>query len=205
MCSATFVDNPGDMKYKATELAQEAGIPNPKWLISRDFGKLFLPVLEAKLELLQAGNVIQLDFDSIDLMEWSFADEALAVLCIKMLSGRFPNRYLVLEGLSETSAENLEMALRTRPERENKQIRNVILPIVVNREIILIGKLEEHLKLVWCHIAGQKNITARDLATSLSLEINTASTKLKTLFDLRLLKREEIRTEAGKQYLYHSL
>lgn len=193
------------MKYKATELAQEAGIADPKWLISRDFGRLFLPVLQEKLESMPSTGTLHLDFSDIDLLEWSFADEAIAVLCVKLSSGEFPGRYLILEGLSDTSTENLAIAIRTRPERENKPLRNLVVPVVKNGKIIPVGKLEEHLKPVWDYLAKNHQITARELSAALEMEINTASTKLKTLYDLRLLKREESRTDTGKQYFYHKI
>lgn len=192
------------MILKALELAQAAGV-DPKWLISREFGRSFLPFLEDQLAQLSDNQTLVIDFEEIRLLEWSFADEVFATLAVKMASGMFPRKYLALKGLSETSIENLQLALRTRPEREEKQIRNLIIPIYKNDKLSYIGKLEEHLKPVWDFILSQNQITARDLASENNLEINTASTKLKTLFDLRLLKREELKTEAGKQYIYSKI
>ena len=193
------------MKCKATDLAEESGMDNPKWLISREFGRRFLPVLQEKMELLQQGESLELSFEGIDLLEWSFADEAIVALCVKLVSGQFLEKYIILEDLSSTSIENLTVAIKTRPERENKTLRNLIVPVIINDELVPVGKLEDHLKPVWEFARENQQFTARDLSTELGLEINTSSTKLKSLFDLRLLKRVENISEAGKQYIYSKL
>lgn len=190
------------MNLSAIDIAEKAGLISPKWLISREFGLQFLPKLEQELDKLSINDVLYLNMLDISLLEWSFADEVFGTLSVKLGNGDFPSKYLVLENLSEVSKENLDIALRTRPEREGKQIRNLGLPVRQNGEIVFVGKMEEHLKPVWAYILSHSQVTAREIAEHLELEVNIASTKLKTLFDIRLLKRLEYRSEVGKQYIY---
>lgn len=190
------------MIYKMVDLAKEAELSDPYWLVSREFGRKMLDVLKEKLAELPLNTNLVIDFENIRLLEWSFADEAFATLAVLLSKGEFPERYMVLKNLSETSVDNLEIAVTTRPKRDPGSIRNLVLVISEEKSARYLGKLESHLLQVWDYVKNHEEVTANDVAKNLNLEINTASTKLKTLYDNRLLKRIEQKTEFGKQYIY---
>lgn len=185
-------------------MARDAGLDEWNILSTREDGAKFHSRLLQELVALPPEGLLRLDFSEVRLMDASFADAALVVLALDLARGEFPERYLILENLSNASLQNLSIAVKGRHGRdENKHVRNLVLPVLTEeKQIEPYGKLESHLLNPWELVRQGKALTARDLATALSLDIGAASTKLKTLHDLRLLRREEIRDEFGKQFRY---
>jgi predicted transcriptional regulator len=115
---------------------------------------------------------------------------------------------VILVDANETCVENLKMALETRADRESperERLRNCVLPMVKDDEMTLIGKFEDHVSQSFELLSKHKTFTARDLSDVLKLNLNAASTRLKTLADLGLALRTEIRDAQGKLFIYHSL
>jgi hypothetical protein len=100
------------------------------------------------------------------------------------------------------------MALETRPDREppeQERLRNAVLVIQEQGKLRLIGKFEEHVRESFELLSNRQQLSARDLAELRELSLSAASTRLKTLADLGLAVRVELRDEQGKQYMYQSL
>lgn len=51
--------------------------------------------------------------------------------------------------------------------------------------------------------ANTRQMTAPELSNRLGSAVNTASNRLKRLYDGRLIRRVHERTEKGLQYIYH--
>ncbi|NJL41527.1 MAG: helix-turn-helix transcriptional regulator [Leptolyngbyaceae cyanobacterium SM1_4_3] len=67
------------------------------------------------------------------------------------------------------------------------------------------GKYESHVQETFSVLASRKELSARELADRLKISLNAASTRLKTIADLGLAKRVDLRDAQGKQYIYHPL
>lgn len=203
MSSTDCVDRVTERCLAAKAIGTKAGLGSRAVFSTREDGEVFRQALESALEALPPTCLVKLDFSDLELVDASFADTGLAVLALMFSRGAHKDRYLLLVGLNRGSRQNLEYAISSRIKREEKQVRNLVLAVEDDAgEIECVGKLEDHLtKPLECVRRG-RNTTARDLANALDLDVATASTKLKTLYDLHLVRREEVRDEQGKQYTY---
>jgi len=180
----------------------------PFILATRFTGKRFWEQLQTHLHDNRAEGFVLLSFAGVEIMDASFADEVFGTLASKR--GRKDNTLspIVLADVNETCLENLRMALETRPDREpteQERLRNCVLPLLQEGEWTLVGKFEDHVLQTFHALQRCDTLTARDLAEQLGLNLNAASTRLKTLADLGLAQRIEIRDAQGKQYVYRML
>lgn len=185
----------------ATNLAVQAKIDTPA-LVTREYGRRFRPLLEDIIKHMADDMIVVLDFVGIELMDASFADEVFGTIAAararrKMLGGR-----LVLRSLDETSLENLHLALLSRPQIESGLRNCAALVMKSSERLELVGKVEGHVAQTFEMLQGRKQLTARELADELKLDIGAASTRLKVLHDLGLAVRIELRDEQGKLFSY---
>ena len=184
-----------------TELAQRAGISSHS-LVTRPVGRQFLPVLEALLSSLSDSQACVLEYSDLQIMDASFADEVFGALAVSHARRQRRGECLILDGVTSSNFDNLEMALMSRTVRE-AGLRNCVLPVRdTQREIALAGKSEAHVHQTFQLLVQQKQLTARELADILTLDIAAASTRLKVLFDLGLATRIEERDGQVKQFVY---
>ena len=183
------------------ELAREAGI-NHHTFLTRRTGRRFLPLLESIAQDLADWEAFVLDFDGVEIMDASFADEVFSTVALGR--SRRIHRYgcIILHALEDASLENLDMALSSRTVREIG-LRNCVFP-VHNQGFgtKLIGKSEGHVQTSFEVLKQHTHLTARELAELLNLDIAAASTRLKVLFDLGLATRIEEREGQVKQFIY---
>lgn len=181
----------------------------PSLLATRLLGKRFWEQLQARLREPDIAVVTVLSFAGVEVMDASFADEVFATLAAQRARKDISFGPIMLVDANETCIENLKMALETRADRESpdrERLRNCVLPLLIkDDEMTLIGKFEEHVLQSFQSLSEHKTLTARDLSDLLKLNLNAASTRLKTLVDLGLALRTEIRDAQGKQFVYHSL
>ncbi len=180
--------------YVMTELFGVLGVPGPD-LLTRSFGRRAFPVLEERLRAIPVGEALVLDCGAIGVMDTSFADETLLEMATGLAAGRYGDRYLVLKDPSPDVVDNLDAAIARRRVK-------VAFPIVDGASFTTVGHVEPNLVEAWRLALGTAGFTARDLADQLGLEINTASMRLRKLFDARLLARREEVTPAGREYVY---
>jgi hypothetical protein len=186
---------------KMVELARQAGLDH-RTLLTRRTGRRFLPVLEALMRDLADTNALLLDFDEVEIMDASFADEVFSTLAVNRSRRINRGGCVILEALESASLENLEMALSSRTVRETG-LRNCVLPTHNRRYgTKLVGKSEGHVQTSFELLVQHRRMTARELADVLKLDIAAASTRLKVLFDLGLATRIEEREGQVKQFIY---
>jgi DNA-binding transcriptional ArsR family regulator len=186
---------------RMVELAHQAGL-DQRTLLTRRTGRRFLPLLEALVQDRADSDALVLDFEGIDIMDASFADEVFSTLALNR--SRRINRYgcIILEALEDASLENLDMALSSRTVRETG-LRNCVFPVHSRHfGTKLIGKSEGHVQSSFKLLMQHRCLTARELAELLNLDIAAASTRLKVLFDLGLATRTEEREGQVKQFIY---
>src|SRR5437867_3498904 len=104
------MNNQADNHVKAQPLKQFG-----KQLAMRPHGRKVQEALDALLRKLPPGGVLVADFDGVEMMDYSFADEAFGTLYSRMAAKEYPDRYLVLavpgDELGEALVENIEVAL----------------------------------------------------------------------------------------------
>jgi len=146
-----------------------------------------------------------LSFEGVEMMDASFADEVFASLAAERGHRRPHPGCLALKGLNSTSRDNLQLALLSRPTRE-PGLRNCVLPVFRGAaDVEFVGKTEEHVRSTLEILRAKRQLTARELAEMLRLDIAAASTRLKVVFDLGLGCRRETRDPHGRVYVYEWL
>ena len=184
-----------------------------KMLAMRPQGRRVQESLDAQLRSLPPGGVLILDFDNVEMMDYSFADEALGTLYSRLAAKEYPDRYLVLltdeSEITQALLENVEVALNQRE----------VAALVVPREAFskarddkkvdwrIIGQLPDHLIETLSAVIDKEEVTVRDLVDALGLDSVTAcNNRIARLHQLRLVRRKaSIVPEGGRQYCYSSV
>lgn len=190
-----------------------------KMLAMRPQGRRVQESLDAQLRDLPPGGVLVLDFDNVEMMDYSFADEALGTLYSRLAAKEYPDRYLVLvtdeSEITGALLENVEVALNQREVAALVVPREVFSGTSANKnkgkdkkiEWRIIGQLPEHLIETLAAVIDKQEVTVRDLVDALGLDSVTAcNNRIARLHQLRLVRRKaSIVPEGGRQYCYSSV
>jgi len=183
--------------YKLHNLLKEELKNGSSDLVTRPSGQVIRERIERDIAKEKNGEVIALDFSKIGIIDYSCADEIVAKLISRLLSGEYGDKYIVLTGLNENQKENIEVAL------ERKEL--AVMAHMKDNKKILLGTLNNYLKETLNLILKKGKITANDLSESLKLPANTSGTRLLNLHKKRLVKRiDEIR-DGGRVWVYERL
>lgn len=180
--------------YALKDLFAALGIPSPD-LLRRDHGERAFPIIEQALLNTPDGGILSLDFDGVSVMDTSFADEAVVEIAAGLADGKYGDRFLVLQGPSPATIDNLEGTLARRRSKLGLLIKE-------GGQIRIVGRVEPNLIDAWSLALRKGELTARSLADRLDLQINTASMRLHKLYKARLLERREEVSSAGRQHVY---
>src|SRR5713101_3746255 len=180
-------------RFEMTRLFAHLGIRGPDLLL-RNYGKRAFPVLEQALQEVPLGQALLLDLEGVSVMDTSFADETVLELALGLSQDKYGDRWMVLEEPSPATIDNLEGTIARRKAK-------VALLIRKEGQMRLIGHVEPNLMEAWQLVCERSELTARELADLLGLEINTASMRLHKLYDARLLARREEITPDGRQHI----
>jgi STAS-like domain of unknown function (DUF4325) len=166
-------------------------------LVTRPSGQKVRERIERDIEKEPDGAVVALDFSKIGVIDYSCADEIVAKLVSRLLSGEYGDKYLLLTGVNDNQKENVEVAL------ERKGL--AIVAELSGGVRSVLGELNNYLKDTLDFIVAKKKATSKDLADARKLEANTSGTRLLNLHKKRLVKRiEEVRSD-GKIWVYELL
>mgnify|MGYP001085270098 CR=1 FL=1 len=166
-------------------------------LVTRPSGQAIRNRIEKDIAHEEDGAVIALDFSKIGIIDYSCADEIVAKLISRLLSGEYGDKYIVLTGLNENQKENIEVAL------ERKEL--AVMAQMKNGKKILVGSLNNYLKQTLKFILQKGKITAKELSEAMKLEANTSGTRLLNLHKKRIVRRiEEIR-DGGRVWVYERI
>lgn len=167
-----------------------------KLLVTRKAGREVRAALEEKLAGLPDGGVLYLDTRSAELMDYSFADEALGILASRVAGGEYGGRRLVLIEEDRDLLENVEASLRQRS-------LAMILVDEMGAEPGLVGQMPEHLVDTLQAIQKAGSITNADLAKKLGLNHTACNNRATRLAKLGLIHRKvETAAPGGRQYTY---
>jgi hypothetical protein len=163
-------------------------------LVTRQSGQVIRERIERDIETEENGSVIALDFSKIGVVDYSCADEIVAKLISRLLSGEYGDKYIVLTGLNENQRENIEVALERKDLSVTAEMKD--------GKKILIGSLNNYLQETLNLVAQKKKITANDLSIALKLPANTSGTRLLNLHKKRLVKRTDEMKNGGRVWVY---
>lgn len=179
-----------------TRIGAELGL-SEKLFLTRIKGEQAFRLLRNRLEQLSDGQGLLLTFPESQLVDASFADETIIRLGEELLSCQSRNVALILQGLTEDSIKNIEAVISFR------RLKLAFLAVGSAGAWQCIGQLDPALREVLYLLAEHGHLTAPQLAELLKLAINTASTRLKRLYDRHLIWREYESLNKGLQYHYH--
>jgi hypothetical protein len=166
-------------------------------LVTRQSGQVIRNRIEKDIEKEKNGEVIALDFSKIGIIDYSCADEIVAKLISRLLSGEYGDKYIILTGLNENQRENIEVALERKDLAVIAQMRD--------GKRMLLGSLNNYLNETLIFILKKGTITAKELSNTMNLEANTSGTRLLNLHKKRLVKRiDEIRN-GGRVWIYEKI
>lgn len=166
-------------------------------LVTRTSGQVIRERIEKDIGKEEDGAVIALDFSKIGIIDYSCADEIVAKLISRLLSGEYGDKYITLTGLNDNQKENIEVAL------ERKEL--AVMAEMRDGRKILLGSLNNYLKETLNLILKKGKISAKDLSESMKLEANTSGTRLLNLHKKRLVKRVDEMVNGGKVWVYEKI
>jgi hypothetical protein len=166
-------------------------------LVTRPSGQVIRNRIEKDMENEKDGEIIALDFSKIGIIDYSCADEVVAKLISRLLSGEYGDKYIILIGLNENQRENIEVAL------ERKEL--AVMAQMKNGKKALLGDLNNYLKETLNLILKKGKITASDLSEYLKLPANTSGTRLLNLHKKRVVRRIEEIIDGGRVWVYERI
>ncbi|OPZ94322.1 MAG: hypothetical protein BWY74_00666 [Firmicutes bacterium ADurb.Bin419] len=173
------------------------GVTSTRFLATREEGKFVREYIAEELEKLENGDLLILDFTNVTIIDWSCSDEIIAKLVSRLKGKEFGDRYICLSNLSKNHKENINAALSDK---------NIATAVLEDNGLLIIGSINTYLHDTFKYVINNEEVTARQLADSAKIQINTASTRLLNLYKECLVKREEDAiTEGAKQFVYKSL
>lgn len=169
-----------------------------KILTFRPLGKKAKEMILKEIDLLNPGDSLNIDFNNIELSDVSFVDEM--IIEVQLYTKRKDNIIIFISNVKLGIFENLEAALALKEQKNRVKIQ------VLNRlesGYSFVGALEQNLQATFKMLTQRKYISAREIAETYGLEINSASNRLKKLYDAGLVLRKEIIDENGRQHIYY--
>lgn len=184
--------------YHLQSFMREALLNGSTNLVTRETGAVIRERLERELIAESEPTSAFLDFSGVGVIDYSCADEVIAKLISRLLSGEYGDQFVVLENLSPNQMENIEVAL------ERKKLAVLYLQGGGGWQVI--GFLNNYLRKTLISVMQKGSITLRELAQEGGIGLNTGGTRLLNLYKKRLIWRsEEISKEGGRQFAYKSL
>ena len=182
------------------DLGSEAeGSLGGRLMVTRRTGRAVREVLGESLESLPKGGVLYVDTRGIELMDYSFADEALGILASRVAGGEYGERYVVLVEEDRDLLENVEASLAQRT-------LAMIRVDEVGQSPAVVGKLPDHLVETLDAIYASGSITNADLAAKLGLNHTACNNRGTKLAKLGLIhRRVETAAPGGRQYTYERI
>jgi hypothetical protein len=192
------------IKPMAEERAREiydvaSGEAGGKLMVTRGTGRRVREALGELLDGLPGGGVLYVDTRGVELMDYSFADEALGILVSRVAAGEYGDRHVVLVEEDRELLENIEASLR---QRDLAMVR-VDEPDTVPK---IVGEVPEHLVETLRVIYEVGSITNADLAARLGLNHTACNNRATRLLKLGLIHRSKnTAAPGGRQYSYEGI
>ena len=172
-----------------------SGEAGGKLMVTRGTGRRVREALVA----LPKGGVLFVDTRGVELMDYSFADEALGILVSRVAAGEYGNRHVALVEEDRELLENIEASLRQR----GLAMIRVEEP---GGDPKIVGEVSEHLLDTLRAIYEAGAITNADLAERLGINHTACNNRATKLFKLGLIhRRKNTAAPGGRQYSYEGI
>jgi MarR family len=176
-----------------------SGEAGGKLMVTRGTGRRVREALAEALEGLPSGGVLYVDTRGVELMDYSFADEALGILVSRVAAGEYGERRVVLVEEDRELLENIEASLRQRDLAMTRVDELGVTPKIV-------GELPEHLVETLSAIREAGLISNADLAAKLGINHTACNNRATRLFKLGLVhRRKNTAAPGGRQYSYEGI
>jgi hypothetical protein len=176
-----------------------SGEAGGKLMVTRGTGRRVREALAEALEGLPSGGVLYVDTRGVELMDYSFADEALGILVSRVSAGEYGDRRVVLVEEDRELLENIEASLRQRALAMVRVDEPGARPHIV-------GEVPEHLVETLREIQDAGSITNAELAAKLGLNHTACNNRAANLFKLGLIHRHKnTAAPGGRQYSYEGI
>jgi hypothetical protein len=176
-----------------------SGEAGGKLMVTRGTGRRVREALAEALEGLPSGGVLYVDTRGVELMDYSFADEALGILVSRVSAGEYGDRRVVLVEEDRELLENIEASLRQRALAMVRVDEPGARPQIV-------GEVPEHLVETLREIQDAGSITNAELAAKLGLNHTACNNRAANLFKLGLIHRHKnTAAPGGRQYSYEGI
>jgi hypothetical protein len=176
-----------------------SGEAGGKLMVTRGTGRRVREALAEALEKLPSGGVLYVDTRGVELMDYSFADEALGILVSRAAAGEYGDRHVVLVEEDRELLENIEASLRQRALAMIRVDEPGATPQIV-------GDVPDHLVDTLRVIYDAGSITNADLAAKLGLNHTACNNRATRLFKLGLIhRRKNTASPGGRQYSYEGI
>lgn len=183
------------MRYEVAQLSATLSLPE-RFFLTREKGEEAYQHLTQVVQDVPANEPLVLVFPPQQLIDASFADEAIVRLYEAICAGEHAETTLLLMGLTDDSLHNINAVIHLR------NLKLAILVVEENGMWQVIGQLERSLRETLDMMATEPQMTAPQLAEIIDSAVNTASNRLKRLYDTRVIQREQEISEKGIQYIY---
>ena len=170
-------------RYEMSQLGPDIVLLDHLFL-TREKGELAYPYLRKQLQAVAEGQALLLVFPDGQLVDASFADETIIRLGEELCAGLYGSRGLFLEDLTDNSQRNINAVIRLR------HVKLAFLHIQPGGKQQILGLLEPSLQETHELVAHHGRLNAPTLAGKLGSAVNSASNRLKRLYDLHLVYRE---------------
>src|SRR4051812_1813848 len=176
-----------------------SGESGGKLMVTRGTGRRVREALAGALEGLPSCGVLYVDTRGVELMDYSFADEALGILVSRVAAGEYGDRHVVLVEEDRELLENIEASLRQR----GLAMVRVDEPDTAPK---IVGEVPEHLVETLRVIYEVGSITNADLAARLGLNHTACNNRATRLLKLGLIHRSKnTAAPGGRQYSYEGI
>lgn len=168
-------------------------------LLGREAGTKVLTQCLEHLGKTSPASIIPISFKNIRFLDFSAADEFVRKLISRITGKEFRDIFIYLTDVSNIIKENIVAALKL-----NQQVAPLWNPAQPPE---LIGTINTQLKDTWILVNQKKRLTARELADTMNLAINTSSNRLSKLYTMGLIHQADKKgaSGGGQEYIYESI
>jgi predicted transcriptional regulator len=165
---------------------------------TRDEGRIAQPEIEAVISKLPYGETLILDFDGLDLLAYSFADQAIAITLHRLVSGEYGDKYILIKCSKVDILESLDVALKER--------EITALGIDDTGRWFCLGVKRDNIIEALKIIIDKKQIPTSELAKMMNLSVPNCNNRVSELSRMKLIKRNKINNpEGGILYINKSV
>jgi hypothetical protein len=188
--------------FTMQDLAKQVGHDGERRLRGRELGRKFQAGLREKILSTPHDELLRFDLRDVQMMDVSFIDELFGGIAEARGRGELSGAALLLVEVDPLDVDDIGRILAGRP-GSSTGLRNCVLPLVEADSIRLLGKTEDYVQETFSELLQAKSLSTSELMSRLDLANNTASTRLKVLYDLGLARR--VPQTESRGYVYHML